>query len=293
MAVAWTRPRVVERFDRVTLGHDSYTLPPPQQAVVASLGYRSAFADLIFARVLVQYGLHFQEKRLFEFVGNYLDTINALDPKFRAPYYLADTLLTLQPKPPPQANFTKARQIIERGMDELPHDSRLWIQGGQFIAYLGPARFQDAETKREWRLAGARRLARACELISDDDIDPHHCITAAGLLSRAGEIEATVRFLERVLVVSDNEEIHELARALLEQHAGERDRTEWESRMDAFQRSWRHDLRFVSKHLLLVLGPPFDPAPCAGALASTRECAPTWRAWFQYQPIRAGSGPGD
>jgi len=289
--VAWAQPRMVARFERLTLGHDTYTLPSPQQTVVASLGYRSALADLIFAHVLVQQGLHFQEKRLFEFVGNYLDTINELDPKFRAPYYLADTLLTLQSKPPPQENFVKARQIIERGMDELPNDSRLWIQGAQYIAYLGPARFQDPKVKREWRLAGARRLARGCELIADDDIDPHQCITAAGLLSRAGEIEATIQFLERVLVVTDNEEIQELARGLLERHAGERERVEWESRLTAFQRSWQQDLRFVSKHLLLVLGPPFDPARCAGALPLTAECATTWRAWHALRSASARPHP--
>ena len=45
---------------------------------------------------------------------------------------------------------------------------------------------------------------------------------------------------------------------------------------------WRLDLPFVSKTAILVLGPPRDPAYCAGgAHADEPRCAPTWRAWAE------------
>jgi tetratricopeptide (TPR) repeat protein len=183
-SVAWLRPRLLARFEKIKLARDAYALPSPEQTLVASLGYRSALADLIYGSVLVSYGLAFSERRPFEFAGAYLDTMTTLDPKFGAPYYISDTLLTLQPTPPPVENYIKAREILERGMRARPEDSRVWIQAGQFMAYLGPGKLTDPEVKREWRMAGARALARACELLAEDEFQPHHCISAAGLLSR-------------------------------------------------------------------------------------------------------------
>ena len=273
------RSRLLLQFQKVKLQRDAYALPSPEQTLVASLGYRSALADLIYGSVLVSYGLHFQERRPFEFAGAYLDTMTTLDPKFGAAYYISDTLLTLQPTPPPVENFKKAREILERGLRERPEDSRIWIQAGQFMAYLGPAKFKDRAVKREWRLAGARVLARACELLAEDEFQPHHCITAAGILSRDGQVEATVQFLQRVLAVSDNEEIREIAFRMLEMEKGEAERLRVEQRYQVFQELWSRDLTFASKHLLLVLGPPFDPAQCAGALGEQAQCATTWREW--------------
>jgi hypothetical protein len=277
--LALVQPRLAARLQGVTSTRDSYALPAPEATIVASLGYRAALADLVFANVLVSYGLHFDERRGFEFVGHYLDAITALEPKFRAPYSVADTLLTLQAQPPPPGNYVKARELLERGMHELAYDSHLWLQAGQFMAYLGPPQFQDPKVKQEWRLAGARRLARACELISEDENLPFQCISAAGMLSREGEIDATVQFLERVLVVSDNEEIHALALGLLQQRAGERERLRAEERRQRFRQAWGQDLRFVAKDLLLVVGPQFPAARCAGLLVEDPACATSWRAW--------------
>ena len=115
-AIACLRSPLVAHFQAVQLKSDDYLLPPTEQTVTASLGYRSALADLIYAHVLVSYGIHFQEKHNFEFIGSYLDTVNALDPKFRDPYRFADTLLTLQPAPVGEASYRKAPdQVLERG----------------------------------------------------------------------------------------------------------------------------------------------------------------------------------
>ena len=278
--IAASRAPLVERYHRLRVTSDTYPLPAPEHVVIMSLGYRSGLADYLFGNLLVWYGIHFQEHRKLEFAARYLDTINALDPKFRAPYYITDTLLTIQPVKPTPKDFRDARRILERGMRELPYDSRLWLQAGQFMAYLAPPHFEDPEQKREWRLAGARTLARACELLSDDDIMPYGCITAAGMLTREGELDATVQFLERVLEVSDNEEIHELALAVLEKKVSERARARVGRRLEEFQQVWKHDFRFENKHSLLVLGPPFDPARCAGLTTDqSRKCATTWRDW--------------
>ena len=136
LAIASVRSRLVDQFQNVVRTSDDYLLPSTEQTLTASLGYRAALADLIYAHVLVSYGIHFQEKHNFEFVGNYLDTINALDPQFRDPYRYADTLLTIQPAPVTEASYEKAREILNRGLKVLPYDTELWNSAGQFLAYI-------------------------------------------------------------------------------------------------------------------------------------------------------------
>jgi tetratricopeptide (TPR) repeat protein len=279
-AIAWVRPRLAERFHTLKAKSDVYALPSPEQTVVLSLGYRSALADMIYAHVLVSYGLHFQERRRFEFVGNYLETINELDPKFRDPYRFADTLLTLAPVPPTTEDHIQARKILERGLAELPHDGELHSTAGQFLAYLAPPRFSDPELKKDFRMAGAKVLARACELVGDDETLPHHCITAADLFTRAGEREATIQFLERVLSVVDDEEVRQRALGYLEQKVGEREHERITKRIQAFRDRWVGDLPFTSKGTMLVIGPDFDVARCAGPQnAESSECPTSWSDW--------------
>jgi tetratricopeptide (TPR) repeat protein len=282
LGIGAVRPRLADAFHKLKATSDVYALPSPDHAIVASLGWRSALADVIFANMLVSYGLHFQEKRRFEFAGNYLDTIVALDPKFRQPYMFSDTLLTVQPVVPRKEDYVKARDLLERGMQAFPTDGELWTAAGQFLAYLAPPRLGDKKLEEEWRMEGARRLARACELLGSNEALPYHCITAAGLFSSAGNREAVVQFLERVLAVSDNDEIRELALGYLERVVGEREREQAERRFQRFNEAWSKDLPFVSKNTLLVIGPRFDSARCSGIAArEDAGCASSWQAWAQ------------
>jgi hypothetical protein len=255
---------------------DVYPLPPAPQMVTLSLGYRAALADLVFAHVLVSSGIHVQEKRPFEFVGNYLDAINELDPKFERPYRLADTLLTLQAKQPPPENFRKARAILERGMKEFPFDAALWSSAGQYLAYLAPGGLSNPAEQDEYRLAGGRTLAHACELVSQDETIPYHCIVAAGLLTNAGAQEASRQFLERVLMVNDDPEIRALALGALAKIAKSTEPDRTQARYQLFQSAWGADLPFVTRGAYLTIGPDWQPAACAGLGAS---CATSWRAW--------------
>ncbi len=258
---------------------DVYALPSPEQAVGLSLGYRAALADLIYANTLVGYGIHSQERRPFEFVGNYLDTVIALDPGLRETYYFADTLLTLQTVRPPEENYYKAREILERGLEQFPYDAELWLVAGQFLAYLAPSAFADPEVQQEWRTAGARLLARACELGADDRTLTRKCIGAAKALDRAGERQATIRFLERLLALSDDPEIRAKARVMLEQQLGQELHATLSDRRARFEATRQADLPVVEGDLYLLLGPPFETPRCAGSSDAAPGCAATWRAW--------------
>ncbi|MEZ4225022.1 MAG: hypothetical protein R3B13_28975 [Polyangiaceae bacterium] len=281
-AIGLVRPSLLEHYDRVSTDADVYALPSPEQTTVLSLGYRAALADALFASVLVSYGLHFQERRRFEFVGNYLETINTLDPTFGAPYRYADTLLTLQPVPPRWEDFVKAREILERGMRERPRDGELHTNAGLFFAYLAPSQAPNEAVKKEWRLTGARTLARGCELIGDDANLPYHCVVAADLFTRAGEQEATIGFLQRFLAITDDEGVRRIALGQLRKVVGEREQARFTRRIDALNEAWGRDLPFVRKDMLLIIGPPTSPWRCTGTDASA-DCASSWRDWGRHQ----------
>jgi hypothetical protein len=261
-----------------------YALPSPNQVVALSLGYRAALADLIWANVLVSYGLHFQEKRRFEFVGNYLDTINALDPKYEAPYRFADTLLTLQPQAVPSENYDKAREILQRGMKELPNSPELWSTAGQFLAYIAPGAFgQNEKKKAEWRLDGAQAMAHACEISESGSNIPYHCIVAAGILNKAGKRDAQIQMLTRVLSVNDDPNIQQLARSQLAQLKNELKNDVAPRRNEYFSKAWKADLSYLTKDTMLVIGPKADPATCSGVdSVHARDCEVTWRDWFVH-----------
>jgi hypothetical protein len=278
------RALLLPRFSAVRDKTDTYGLPSPDQVVVASLGYRSALADLLFAHVLVWHGIHFAEKRRLEYAADYLDTITALDPGFREPYYFGDTLIAVQPVKPRHEDYVKARRLLEKGLRERPGDTELWLSAGQFVAYVAAPWLEDPKEQAEWRLAGARILARACELVGANENIPYNCIAATGLFNKAGEREANIEFLERVLAVSDDDAIRAQAYDYLRLALGERAQEQLKQRSDRLRQAWKADLPFVSLTTELVVGPPTDPAACAGLGADRAACATTWAAWRALEP---------
>lgn len=279
LLIGMARPGLNQRFGKLRVTEDDYLLPDPNVTLVASLGYRSAVADFIFGHVLVSHGLHFQERRLFEHVGEYLDAINLLDPKFRDPYRYADTLLTMQPKSPPIAFYRKARAILERGLKELPNDQELWTTAGQFAAYIAPGRLKDPAEREEYRRAGARYLLHACDLIGSDQNQPFHCLSAAALLSKQGDREAAKHFLQRIKMLSFDPELRAEAQRKLEKLRDVEQEERIELREQVFaQVRLRDGMAFVSPIELDALGPRSDTLSCAGpGSAENPMCATTWR----------------
>lgn len=260
-----SRPRLVNSFARARDKYDIYALPKPEHVVVMSLGYRSALADLLFAHVLVSSGIHLAEKRRFEAAASYLRAINQLDPRFLTPYRFADTILTVQSVKPTLDDYESARAILTHGMDEFKYDMSLWLSAGQFMAYLAPphvAELAGPSVAQEWKHEGARRLARSCELVGKDELAPHHCITAAHLLSQSGELDALRQFAQRVVAVNDDPEVQRLAIASLAKALGEDEKRKLVSRRARYERMRLQGLSFVSKDRFLLLGPAFDAFAC-------------------------------
>jgi hypothetical protein len=275
------REPLVQRYSVPSAKEEVSLLLSPEHSVVLSLGHREALADYLFATTLVAYGLSFQEHRRFDAAYKRLDTITTLAPRFARPYLYADTLLTMRPTPAVLEDYLNTRKLQERGMAALPYNTELWSVAGQFAAYLAQ-QFLPEEYKKEFKLAGARDLARACELASNNANIPYHCIAAAQILNRSGQREAVIDMLTRTLAVNDDPEIRKMALAYLEHAVNERDRERYARRVGALEARWKEDLPHASRNLISLLGPGPDVWRCAGvAAAGTRGCQTTWQGWSE------------
>lgn len=289
LCIGSVRAKAADIHRHVKETSDVHLLPPPAEVVTLSFGYRAAVADILWAHVLVSQGLHTMERRRFDNVVELLETINELDPQFREPYLLADALINIQVTAGKREDLDHTRAILVRGTKERPLDPEVWRTAGQFIAFIAPGTpfFQDPEERRAWRLEGATMLARAAELGGDSAYMGWAAISGAGILSLEGQRDASIRFLRRTLAVTEDEELRENIIAHLK-------RLDDEAKVDAQRRRdaaiadiARRDLPFITKGTLFVLGPPFDPAYCAGgAHDGERECAVTWKAWSEAQSKR-------
>jgi hypothetical protein len=279
VSIASVRARAADAHQKVKETSEIYGLPPPAQVVALSLGHRAALADVLWAHVLVSQGLHTMERRRFENLTRLLDAINELDPTFRDPYLYADALITIQQGATPHDEILKAREILERGMVSRPLDGELWLSAGQFVGFIAPSSYlTDPEEQRQWRLDGAKMLARAVELGGTDSSIAWQALGGAGIFEDAGEREATIRFLRRALAVTEDEELKEAVVKQLRELLGAQFEDADRKRQEELRAMRMKELPFVSKTMFLLLGPPVDPALCAGgANAGDARCALTWK----------------
>lgn len=275
------RSRVADDHAHAKETSDIHLLPPPHEVVVMSLGYRSALADLLWAQVLVGQGLRTIDRRRYDTVADLIDTINELDPEFREPYLLADALINLQVTAAQREDILRTRVIVERGTRNRPLDPEIWRTAGQFVAFTGPGTLIKDPTERElWRRDGAKLLARAAELGGDAGQLGWSAVASASILSRQGERDAAIRLIQRTLAVTEDEELRERLQLQLQALIGEQKVEAYKRRQLELLELSRHDVPFVGKTTLHVLGPPFDTAYCAGGKPITdKRCAITWKSW--------------
>jgi hypothetical protein len=269
--VGRTQPRLATVVHEVKERADVYALPPPQQLRAIALGYDAATVDLLWAKLLVEYGVHWHEKRELH-PDNYLDTLIAIEPSYGPVYRFADTLLCYRPLHGTEADARKARAILERGLKERPGDDLVLLEYGQFSLYLGPGFLTDEAEKEQWRRDGALALTRVSTA-------GEASLAGANILARYGERDATIKALHRLYALTDDPERQALIAkklAVLEGNAVD----EADQRgLSELQARWRRDWSFLSRNEFLLLGPTPDWARCAGtANAESETCETSWDA---------------
>jgi hypothetical protein len=273
LGVARTQPRLAAIVHRAKERDDVWLLPPPAELKAATLGYTAAATDLLWAKLLVEYGLHMSERRPFPDLNLYLDAILALEPDYGPLYRAVDTMLAYRPIHGTEQDARDARRYLERGLVERPLDYRVWLEYGQFIAFLAPSFLASDADKEQWRKDGADALMRAVELGADAD----RSIAAAAMMKRWGKSDAARRHLHQILALADDEQTREeIAKQLRILNASD-EKDSAERALEGIEARWRREMGFVPRRQYLLLGPEVDPLSCAGPEKSgVPSCARAW-----------------
>jgi tetratricopeptide (TPR) repeat protein len=278
LGIRLVQPGLARDLHTVKQRDDVFILPPPAQLRAGTLGYHAAGADLLWAQLIVEYGIHWQEKRRFPDATRYLDGILVLEPDFPLVYEFADTILVFTPFGATDGDARKARAYLERGTRERPWDGRVWLHYGQFIAFLGPSFLKDEAEIEQWRRDGAAAISTAVELGQDAD----RALTASSLLGKAGEKKASIEALQRAYALTDNPETR---RQFLYKLTALQANTEAERAVTAVEREWRTHLGFLSRGQALLVGPTRPIAACAGpASGGDDRCPGDWSAFVRGTP---------
>lgn len=267
--VAWLQPSLATTLHDAKAREDVYLFPPPQELRAMTLGWTAAAADLVWAALHVQYGMHWSEKRAFPDLDRYVDALIVLEPDYEPLYLYVDTLLVYRPTKGDESDARKARAYLERGTRERPDDYKVWQHYGEFLAFLAPAWLSSDDERNEWRRDGAEALLRAVELGGDVS----RAVPAARVLSKTRELRAQARdHLRRAYVMTDDPaERAEIAAKLSELETGGGadpglvSRETVERDMAYIDRRWARDYPFVARGTFLILGPAPDPLACVGA----------------------------
>ncbi len=190
---------------RVALAHeteDLSLLPAAERAPLLSLGFDGAVADILWAKLLVDFGTHLVEKRRFTAVRQGIETLLALEPGSDRVFRFVDTLVLFQAKKGTEDDARYVRTILERGLDAEPTNAKRWTSYAQYLGYLGPSFLTNEQDISDWQRRAGEAFTRALELgAAVDDTR-----AAAALFGRAGAVEAERAYLERAYALASDDD---------------------------------------------------------------------------------------
>ncbi len=272
LGIAAVQPELARSAAQIKQRDDVFLLPPPKQLQKMTLGYRAAATDLLWAKLVLENGLHFTEHRPFPDLPRYVEGILALEPSFPTVYQFLDTMVLYAPEGNTPENARLVRRYLERGTRERPFDPKIWQQYGQFLAFFAPSFLTEKPEIEQWRKDGAHALARAVELGADAD----RSLAASTILGKEGESKAAIAHLQRAYALSDDPETRRQISAKLRKLEAT---AESELAVDVVEHEWRSRYGFLSRGEALLVGPHREAAACAGPSSyDARRCPRDWGA---------------
>jgi tetratricopeptide (TPR) repeat protein len=282
LGVARLQPRLARAVHGIKQRDDVHALPPADQLKHMTLGHDAAVVDLLWAKLLVEYGTHSFEKRPFPDLPRYLDAILALEPDYEPLWRYVDTLIVYRPPVGTEADARLARAYLERGIVARPHDHRMWKTYGQFIAFIAPSFLTSREEIDRWKQDGAHALVHAVELGASSNAS----ISAATILSKGGERDAAIHYLQRAYAITDDPAERDAISLKLEALAAKANDDSAERAVTFVESRWRATFPFLTRGEFLLVGPSPDPLRCVG-LDSESECARDWGPLLPSAPESA------
>lgn len=189
------------------LAAETLYLPPVVVLRILSLGYQSAWADLLFVRAHAYFLSHFFSDRRFVWLDQYYEAIRGLDPDNPRLYLWAAQVLKFG-QHIDDGIVRRSNRYLEQGLERFPRDWRLHMDLG-FNLYFEMAGADDAERAAN-RLRARDHFATAAGL-PGAPIDPNF---VAELFERSEEGGLAIAYALQKYYESSEEQRHQLIRRI-------------------------------------------------------------------------------
>lgn len=236
--------------------------PAPASAPLLSLGYREAYADYLWVRVVTYFG---GDDDRASATRPLVEAIVALAPRFQRIYAWGGLAMSAMGTGATEADYRAAIAVLERGARLFPDDWRIPLYAGQI--YVTNLRSTDPDQARADQAAGARWLERAVRI---PGAPTNMATVAAGLRTRLGQQEQAIRDLrELILYTTDRDQRDKLVAKLAKLQGTRSDELDWELAVTSrrFAEAWDRERPELPPSTYLLVGPPlrswFDPADLA------------------------------
>lgn len=163
-------------------------LPDAGQLKVASLGYESLVADMLWLKTVQHMGERTISGEGYDWIYKALDTVTTLDPKFLAPYEVGGLILTILAEKTELSN-----QLLEKGVKQFPD---VW----QLKLYLG---FNHFYFMKDYKTA-AHYISQAATIKGSP---PYLPVLASRLYVQSDDPAYALEFLMRMYESTDDKKL--------------------------------------------------------------------------------------
>ena len=251
LATALAHRSASARRDAFPADEDLVYLPRAGILKAASLGHPEAMADLVFLRTITYFGAQLTSTtKNFDWLDRHLDTVIALDPYFRASYRFGGQATMYNGRPITNHEVHSSIHFLEEGLKVFPSDWELAFMLG--CNYMFELRTTDPRQKESWRRIGGEYIRRAAIAGGGP---PWLATLAATIMSKEGETEAALRYLEEAyLTAPDDRTRDEVGRMLLAKRRSSV--ASLTAARDSFVAAWQKTLPYAPPDLYVIVGEP-------------------------------------
>src|SRR5260370_23921214 len=262
-ATSLTHRRVLERRAHFSAEEDALYLPRPSALKVMSLGHHELVADLVFVRAIIYFGGQFHGKRDYRWLDNYLETILALDRRWKTPYRWAGVATMYDGRAITNESVARSTHFLEMRVEQFPSDWELPFMLG--CNYLFELQSDDAAQRAKWQEQGADWVRHAALVGGAPSWVP---LLAATIMRREGRDEAAIRHLEEVYRSTQDEKTREDVRNQLMALHAKVDFAKEDRERHRFENAWRRTLPYASPDFFVAAGERPSPRMDLEALAA-------------------------
>lgn len=246
------RERAHADFRSAQRYEDVYYLPPRAWLPVFSLGYDAALADLIWMRALVYYGDELSHGGHVQFVFDYAEAIETLDPSFRALYTWVATAGLYRPDEVTEEEIERTLAMMEHGAARFPADGELaWDLAATLMFELSP-RIQDPERKQQVRERALPYMLRASRLGA---APAWAGLMSAQLFDQIGQTEQAASQLEEVALTTRDPVTRARLERRIEQLRAQVEADAFVAAMREQESARREEFPYLPLGLYLLVGP--------------------------------------